>query len=321
MSIDSHTTATCQSRTSDRISTRRDKTCSRPVRRRMQRAASLPLQDEITIARSQYQTHHRQTSTSVSFSSTQSHCELSSSVPNTQELDTKQESMAGADQRTETREEDRQGPKVQESATTECMIASNDVAIRGEMLSRGSCSKDKRQEKTEAHPSRTKHSDEPHRTSIQDDEPPLQFTPAQLAAMHQFNMPKHSRAAPPVIYLNRTILPPYPSRTQAFAQAQRRFPAPTSNVTLASTSVNGSTASTYRPSFLYVAPPPPIPIQALQDQVKPPPTASIPAYMPPIARDTLRELDLQEVLQCRQLRHDVVFDANLMFRPNFDGDR
>ena len=48
---------------------------------------------------------------------------------------------------------------------------------------------------------------------------------------------------------------------------------------------------------------------------------SIPSLTPPVTRKTLRELDLPEILQCRQLRHDVVFDANLMFRPNFDGDR
>ncbi|GAA5906609.1 Sok1p [Sporobolomyces salmoneus] len=42
---------------------------------------------------------------------------------------------------------------------------------------------------------------------------------------------------------------------------------------------------------------------------------------PPISRNTLRELDLQEVMRNAQLRHDVVFDPNLMFRPNFDGER
>ncbi|GAA6023758.1 hypothetical protein JCM11491_006035 [Sporobolomyces phaffii] len=42
---------------------------------------------------------------------------------------------------------------------------------------------------------------------------------------------------------------------------------------------------------------------------------------PPITRNTLRELDLQEVMRNAQLRHDVVFDPNLMFRPNFDGER
>ncbi|GAA5934306.1 Sok1p [Sporobolomyces koalae] len=43
--------------------------------------------------------------------------------------------------------------------------------------------------------------------------------------------------------------------------------------------------------------------------------------LPPISRSTLRELDLPEVLRNAQLRHDVVFDPNLMFRPNLDGAR
>jgi hypothetical protein len=42
---------------------------------------------------------------------------------------------------------------------------------------------------------------------------------------------------------------------------------------------------------------------------------------PPISMSTLHELDLQEVMRNAQLRHDVVFDPSLMFRPNFDGER
>ncbi|GAA6049802.1 hypothetical protein NBRC10513_001223 [Rhodotorula toruloides] len=42
---------------------------------------------------------------------------------------------------------------------------------------------------------------------------------------------------------------------------------------------------------------------------------------PPITKDTLRELDLSEIMRNPQLRHDVVFDPNLMFRPNYDGER
>lgn len=42
---------------------------------------------------------------------------------------------------------------------------------------------------------------------------------------------------------------------------------------------------------------------------------------PPITRTTLKELDLHEILRNPQLRHDVVFDPNLMFRPNHDGER
>lgn len=50
-------------------------------------------------------------------------------------------------------------------------------------------------------------------------------------------------------------------------------------------------------------------------------TLSVPSLNPPITKETMKELDLSEVLQCRQLRHDVVFDVNLAFRPNLDGDR
>jgi hypothetical protein len=46
-----------------------------------------------------------------------------------------------------------------------------------------------------------------------------------------------------------------------------------------------------------------------------------PGLNPPITRATLRELDLTEILRNPQLRHDIVFDPNLMFRPNFDGER
>lgn len=42
---------------------------------------------------------------------------------------------------------------------------------------------------------------------------------------------------------------------------------------------------------------------------------------PPITRSTLRELDLSEILRNPQLRHDCVHDLNLMFRPNYDGER
>ncbi|KAJ8292784.1 Protein SOK1 [Rhodotorula toruloides] len=42
---------------------------------------------------------------------------------------------------------------------------------------------------------------------------------------------------------------------------------------------------------------------------------------PPITKDTLQELDLSEIMRNPQLRHDVVFDPNLMFRPNYDGER
>ncbi|KAF9578877.1 hypothetical protein BGW38_005112, partial [Lunasporangiospora selenospora] len=41
----------------------------------------------------------------------------------------------------------------------------------------------------------------------------------------------------------------------------------------------------------------------------------------PISRETLRELDLSEIFKNPQLRHDIVFDPHLQFRPNYDGER
>lgn len=46
-----------------------------------------------------------------------------------------------------------------------------------------------------------------------------------------------------------------------------------------------------------------------------------PSLHPPITRQTLKELDLHEILKNPQLRHDIVFDSNVQFRPNFDGER
>ncbi|KAF9360502.1 hypothetical protein BGX26_009050 [Mortierella sp. AD094] len=43
--------------------------------------------------------------------------------------------------------------------------------------------------------------------------------------------------------------------------------------------------------------------------------------MLPITRETLRELDMIEIFKNPQLRHDIVFDPHLQFRPNFDGER
>ncbi|GAA5889022.1 hypothetical protein JCM8208_007746 [Rhodotorula glutinis] len=48
---------------------------------------------------------------------------------------------------------------------------------------------------------------------------------------------------------------------------------------------------------------------------------SVISLAPPVTKTTLRELDLHEILRNPQLRHDVVFDPNLMFRPNYDGER
>ncbi|KAF9996717.1 hypothetical protein BGZ79_009555 [Entomortierella chlamydospora] len=41
----------------------------------------------------------------------------------------------------------------------------------------------------------------------------------------------------------------------------------------------------------------------------------------PITRETLRELDMIEIFKNPQVRHDIVFDPHLQFRPNFDGER
>ncbi|KAF9283266.1 hypothetical protein BGZ74_001952 [Mortierella antarctica] len=51
------------------------------------------------------------------------------------------------------------------------------------------------------------------------------------------------------------------------------------------------------------------------------PVALPPPLTLPITRDTLRELDLFEIFKNPQLRHDIVFDPHLQFRPNFDGER
>lgn len=45
------------------------------------------------------------------------------------------------------------------------------------------------------------------------------------------------------------------------------------------------------------------------------------ADTPPVTLATLRELDLSEIYRNIRLRHDVVFDSALHFRPNLDGNR
>ncbi|KAG0259094.1 hypothetical protein BG011_002831 [Mortierella polycephala] len=50
-------------------------------------------------------------------------------------------------------------------------------------------------------------------------------------------------------------------------------------------------------------------------------TSSPSTLMLPITRETLRELDLLEIFKSPQIRHDIVFDPHLQFRPNFDGER
>ncbi|KTW28684.1 uncharacterized protein T551_02534 [Pneumocystis jirovecii RU7] len=44
-------------------------------------------------------------------------------------------------------------------------------------------------------------------------------------------------------------------------------------------------------------------------------------FAPPITQAILQELELREILKNIQLRHDIVHDTNLQFRPNMDGER
>lgn len=43
--------------------------------------------------------------------------------------------------------------------------------------------------------------------------------------------------------------------------------------------------------------------------------------LPPVNVSSLREIELQEIIKNPQLRHDIVFDPQLQFRPNLDGER
>lgn len=43
--------------------------------------------------------------------------------------------------------------------------------------------------------------------------------------------------------------------------------------------------------------------------------------LPPINLQLLKEIDLYEILKNPQLRHDILFDPQLQFRPNLDGER
>lgn len=43
--------------------------------------------------------------------------------------------------------------------------------------------------------------------------------------------------------------------------------------------------------------------------------------LPPINLHSLKEIDLHEILKNPQLRHDILFDPQLQFRPNLDGER
>lgn len=43
--------------------------------------------------------------------------------------------------------------------------------------------------------------------------------------------------------------------------------------------------------------------------------------LPPVNLQSLREIDLHDILKNPQLRHDILFDPQLQFRPNLDGER
>ncbi|KAK6199549.1 T-complex protein 11-domain-containing protein [Scheffersomyces amazonensis] len=49
-------------------------------------------------------------------------------------------------------------------------------------------------------------------------------------------------------------------------------------------------------------------------------TSTVPP-LPPINLQSLKEIDLHEILKNPQLRHDILFDPQLQFRPNLDGER
>ncbi|KAF9130528.1 hypothetical protein BGW39_002986 [Mortierella sp. 14UC] len=89
--------------------------------------------------------------------------------------------------------------------------------------------------------------------------------------------------------------------------SQQAGTVPPKSTSAASTAVFRAQQQSSRPSGSHAA----IPV------AKPNPAT----LMLPITRDTLRELDLFEIFKNPQLRHDIVFDPHLQFRPNFDGER
>lgn len=50
-------------------------------------------------------------------------------------------------------------------------------------------------------------------------------------------------------------------------------------------------------------------------------SSHVPPPLPPVNIQSLREIDLTEILKNPQLRHDILFDPQLQFRPNLDGER
>lgn len=59
----------------------------------------------------------------------------------------------------------------------------------------------------------------------------------------------------------------------------------------------------------------------LEERIKYIKTYPTPIPLPPINLQCLKEIDLSEIVKNPQLRHDIVFDPMLQFRPNLDGER
>lgn len=49
--------------------------------------------------------------------------------------------------------------------------------------------------------------------------------------------------------------------------------------------------------------------------------SSVVPLIPPINSNSLKEIELNEILKNPQLRHDIIFDPQLQFRPNLDGEK
>ena len=62
-------------------------------------------------------------------------------------------------------------------------------------------------------------------------------------------------------------------------------------------------------------------IVTFEDRVNYVKSTKLPIPLPPINLQCLKEIDLQEIVKNPQLRHDIIFDPLLQFRPNLDGER
>ncbi|KAG0668761.1 hypothetical protein C6P45_004362 [Maudiozyma exigua] len=62
-------------------------------------------------------------------------------------------------------------------------------------------------------------------------------------------------------------------------------------------------------------------VVTFEDRVNYVKSTKLPVPLPPINLQCLKEIDLQEIVKNPQLRHDIIFDPLLQFRPNLDGER